>query len=421
MGLFERKRFVWNEPWFFQQRIRTVKAWSVFGLVLLLLGGALGIVLFWSTPQGAAPNWFEIIGMSLGFPAAVWYVLDGTETRRQAILFNDSIVVGGDMGKYSTPTKYHLSQIDAMAIVMPEESKWPERALFFVYEGEEQAIGIDSKVSLPRLAQTLHDTGMTIRLDGWEPDQESEFAKAFSWTNAGEIKRTAKLETLPDGTVGIMNPLGIIVAIVRQCWAISLWLLVAGVVGYFAYQNWGNLGLVRMVLMFVLVLGLMYVAGVFTDRFATASTSKGLIKMAKDQMRKRESVQIDLDSEELIAVELFLPDQFDKTIQKVHEMGFIQADHAGSRMLFEGKKQRWSIPSEAIRSISIQEVQTGSPGQSATGMLNYYVVVTFADTEDNEIGFRHSDRDYGEFDDIKRAKGGIEVYEAFEELLSQQA
>jgi hypothetical protein len=26
MGLFERKRFVWNEPWFFQQRIRTIPA-----------------------------------------------------------------------------------------------------------------------------------------------------------------------------------------------------------------------------------------------------------------------------------------------------------------------------------------------------------------------------------------------------------
>lgn len=99
-------------------------------------------------------------------------------------------------------------------------------------------------------------------------------------------------------------------------------------------------------------------------------------------------------------------------------MGFLQADHRDRRMLFEGKKERWCIPSGSIRSLAIEEVQVVTPGQSATGALHYYVVVRFAADQDQEYGFCYGQRDFGEFDDIKRAQGGIRVYEAFESLLS---
>ena len=99
-------------------------------------------------------------------------------------------------------------------------------------------------------------------------------------------------------------------------------------------------------------------------------------------------------------------------------MGFLQADHSGQRMLFEGKKERWSIPSQSIQSLAIEEVQTGTPGQSATATLNYYVVVKFSADEDQEFGFLYSEREFGEFDDIKLAEGGICVFEAFESLVA---
>lgn len=108
MGLFERKRFVWNEPWFFQQRIRTTKSRAILALILLGLGGGVGAILFFAAHAGKPANLVEVIALSFGFAAAVWYVLDGTETRRQAVLFGDSIIVGGDLGKYSVPTKYKL-------------------------------------------------------------------------------------------------------------------------------------------------------------------------------------------------------------------------------------------------------------------------------------------------------------------------
>ena len=46
MGLFQRKRFVWNEPWFFQQRIRTMKGWLICSLFLLAVAIAVGAARF---------------------------------------------------------------------------------------------------------------------------------------------------------------------------------------------------------------------------------------------------------------------------------------------------------------------------------------------------------------------------------------
>lgn len=419
MGLFQSKRFVWNEPWFFQQRHRTAKSWLIISLILLAVAIAVGAALFFAAPAGKPMNLFEVIGISVGAAAAVWWVLDGTETRRQAVLLQDSLVVGGDMGKYSRPTTYKLSKIAGSAIVLPEESKWREPALFFLYDGEEQSIGIEAKVSKQRLAQAIHDAGVPIRLDGWQPDQESEFEKAFSLqADPNQVVARAQMEKLPDGTPGMMTVGGILIAIIRQCWAIVLWLLITGVAIYGGYQNWNNLGIVRLVLLIVIPIGAMYIAGEITGRFASASASRGLTHMAKGQFRKRAGLQLNLDANDLLPVEIFVRDQFANTVQKIHEMGFLQADLSGERILFEGKKERWCIPAKSIRSVAIEEVQAGTPGQSATGALNYYVVVKFAADEDQEFGFRNAERDFGEFDDMKRAQGGIRVFEEFDSLLS---
>lgn len=422
MGLFQRKRFVWNEPWFFQQRLRTMKGWIIVSLFLLAVALAVGAAMYFLAPAAKRMHVLEIFGLSIGMAAAVWWVMDGTNTRRQAVLFEDSIVVGGDMGKYSHPTTYKLSGIPSAAIVMPEESKWPEPALFFLYQGDEQAIGIESKVSFKKLAQALHDAGVLVRLDGWQPNQESEFAKAFSWeADPQQVVAKARMEALPPGTASLMTVPGILLAIIRQCWAIGLWLVLTGGAVYYGYQNWKDLGLLRMILLIIIPIGAMYIAGVYTDRFATASTSYGLGRMARNQIRKRDGVQLDPGANDLIPVEIFVRDQFANMVQKIHEMGYLQVDHPGQRMLFEGKKERWSIPARSIRSLALEEIQMGTPGQSATGALNYYVVVKFAadgdQKGDQEFGFRCAERDYGEFDDFKRAEGGIRVYEAFASLL----
>lgn len=421
MPVFQRKRFVWNEPWFFQQRIRTARAWGMAALLLIGLPAGIVAAIYFSAAPGRQFNVLEMIGLGIGLAFALWWVLDGSNTRRQAVLFEDSIVVGGDMGKYSTPTTYKLSEIAGFAIVMPEESKWPERALFFLYEGQEQAIGIDRKLGLPRLAQALHDVGAQVRLDGWQPGQENGFQKAFAWsTDKTNVTGSARMEVLPPGTPSMMTPGGILIAIVRQCWALAIWLLVTVAAIWYGYKHWDDLGLVSLALLILVPLGVMYIAGTFTDRYATASMSAGLTRMVRNQFHKRSGVQIDPDSEEALPVEIFARDDFEKRVQKIREMGLLQADPTGGRVLFEGKKERWCIPAGSIQSLAIEEVQVGTAGQSAMGALNYYVVVRFVADGDQEFGFRWAARDYGEVNDVKRAEGAIRVFEAIESVLPRK-
>ena len=420
MALFQRKRFVWYEPWFFQQRIRTVRSWVNLTLLLVAIASGVGAALYFSTPRGQPVDYGLVVGLSLGSAAAVWWLLDGTNTRRQAVLFEDSIIVGGDMGKYSTPETFKLAEINAAAIVLPEESKWPEPALFFYYKGEEQAIGIESKAGLTRLAQAIHDAGIPVRLDGWQPNQESELKKKFTWqADPDQVTEKATMEPLPPGSASMMTASGIIIAIIRQCWALAVWLLITGYAIYYGYQNWNDLGVFRLALLISVSIGAMYIAGVYTDRYASAATSQGLSRMVKGQIRKREGLEINPDADDLVPVEVLHRDQFDKTIQKIHEMGFLEADIARGRMLFEGKKERWSIPARSIYSLAIEEIQTGAPGQSAMGALHYFVVVRFAADEEQELGFRYGEREYGEYNDIKRAQGAIRIYEAFEPLVAR--
>lgn len=418
MALFERSRYVWNEPWFFQQRTRTTASWVKFILFLVACAVAVSATFYFSAPAGQPKNWLEIIGMGVGFSAAIWWLFDGVETRRQAVLHEDSLIVGGDMGKYSHPTTYKLSAIDGMAIVLPEESKWPEPALFFHYDGEEQAIGIDAKVGLQRVAQAIHDLGIPIRLDGWQPDSESAFERAYRWERQGDVTERATMHDLPEGTPSMMNVGGILLAIFRQCWAIGLWLALTIYLGYYGYQNWNQLGFVRMALIIAVPIAALYVAGTYTDRIATAATSFGLTKMALEQLRKREGVQVNLDSPEILPVEILELDQMEKTIQVLYEMGFLEANQTECCLFFEGKKQRWRIPAGAIISVQLEEIQTGTPGQSAMGTLNYFVVLTFQADEERKLALRDGQRDFGEYDDKKRAEGGVYVFEAIESVLA---
>jgi hypothetical protein len=418
MKFFKSKRFVWNEPWFFQQRIRSKRVWFRFSLILLFFWIVGYYALYNAAPAINFITHLKYIGMSFGLPFAAWWVLDGTNTRRPAILYEDSLVVGGDMGKYSYPTIYELSKILDAWIIFPEQAAWPAAALIFIYEGEEQSIGIEQKVNKIKLAQALHDVGVLVQMDDWEPSQDNKIEKEFSWeSEPGQLITEAQIEILPSGTVSFMTFEGMALGIIRQCWALTLWLLIAGASIYYTYQNWNNLEFIHEFILVAISLGTLNIALQFNGRYASASMSAGLTRMMIKQIRKREGIQIDINNEDLIPVEIFTRDQFDKKIQKMREMGFLQPDIPGQRMLFEGKKERWSIPISSIKSLSIDEVQTGTPGQSALGALEYYVVVKFLTDEEKEFGFRYAKREYGLPDDYIRAKGGFLVYVAFKSIL----
>ncbi|WP_146576433.1 hypothetical protein [Neorhodopirellula pilleata] len=107
---------------------------------------------------------------------------------------------------------------------------------------------------------------------------------------------------------------------------------------------------------------------------------------------------------------------------QIERLPLMQVDAKGARLLFEGKKERWCIPADSIGSIRLEEVQVGTPGESATSTLLYFVLISFASPMGEfEYGLRDDSRDFGAFDDIKRAKAGKRLYETIRAILPEPA
>lgn len=318
------------------------------------------------------------------------------------------------MGKYSVPTTYKLDQIPAAAIVMPQESGWPSPGLYFHYEDSEEVVGIGEHVELPRLAKAIHDSGIPIRLQGWDPALSQDVSESFSWKRVdGAGDRSATLEMLGEDQASLMSPLPMVWAIFQQCLPFLIWLFSVGYMIWYLYQNWNVLiGYEWIIVLAVTIFGMMVMIQI-TERYSTAATSRTLGKMVRRQIKRRSGYQIDVDAPDNFEIEVRDPETFDQMVCKIRETALVQVDRTGSRLLFEAKKERWCIPASSLKAVRLQEIQIGSPGESAVATLLYFVVISFA-TKDGEFeyGLRDDARDFGAFDDTKRARAGVRLYEA---------
>jgi hypothetical protein len=362
----------------------------------------------------------ELIGLGFGVAAILWAVIDGPTMRRVATLDSEALYVDGDFGKFSRHEKYKIAAIRLAVIRSAEELKWPFPALFLLVNAEEVVVGISRSNSLSRLASAMHELKIPVQLEGWDPSAENEFERTFKMSAAdpSAIRPTARIETIAPGEPKLWTPTGIAIAIIQQCGAGAIAIAVIAGAVFYVYRHWGNIGLVEVVAAILIPIAVMYIAGTFTERFATASTSNTLGKYARSQIRQRRNVELRIDSEKIFPVEVFREDQFAKTVQRMHEMGYIEVDVDRRQLMFEGKKERWMLPADCLRNLAIEEVQSGAEGDASFGMSNYYVVLEFdTPTGQEKFGLRSGKRDYGAWTDIKRAQHAIELFELITPLM----
>ncbi|TWU04033.1 hypothetical protein [Neorhodopirellula pilleata] len=273
------------------------------------------------------------------------------------------------------------------------------------------------------MARAIHQAGIPIRLDGWDPATDKTVAESYSWQRTeGRPNRTASIETLGDEQASLIAPPAMIWAIVQQCLPFLIWAVSVGYMIWYLYQNWNQLVGYEWIIVVVLTILVMMVMAQITERYSTAATSRTLGKMVRTQIKQRTGYKIDVDARGNFEIEVRETDQFDKLVFKIRETALMQVDPKGARLLFEGKKERWCIPADSIGSIRLEEVQMGTPGESATSTLLYFVVISFASPMGEfEYGLRDDSRDFGAFDDIKRAKAGKRLYETIRAILPEPA
>jgi hypothetical protein len=137
-----------------------------------------------------------------------------------------------------------------------------------------------------------------------------------------------------------------------------------------------------------------------------------LIKTGRSRVTQRPSTLIKRFDETVFAVEMIQRETWEAVAPKVVDFGFLIVDSASRRLLYEGNKERWIVPAGSIGKLKIEEVQYGTAGESATGQLRCFVVLTFQQQSGPfEIGMRVADKDPGKNTDARRMQKAVDLYE----------
>jgi hypothetical protein len=80
---------------------------------------------------------------------------------------------------------------------------------------------------------------------------------------------------------------------------------------------------------------------------------------------------------DLVAIQIFDRKSWTETIAKSADYGFLRIDRQQRKLLFEGNKFRWTLPTSALTACKIEESIVGSEG-NPNAQKRYYVVINAA-------------------------------------------
>jgi hypothetical protein len=85
-------------------------------------------------------------------------------------------------------------------------------------------------------------------------------------------------------------------------------------------------------------------------------------------------------------VSLFARENWTKVISKSADFGYLQLNRRKNALVFEGDKERWTIPISALTALRIEEAQVGKEGADKSEIRYFVVIGTYRDGDNWEIG-----------------------------------
>ncbi|MGN6546114.1 MAG: hypothetical protein ACTHK7_13755 [Aureliella sp.] len=418
MKLFVKNKFVWNEPWFFCQRIRDRRDW----FRALLVGIGTWVVITTAILLAGRGNfqWWQSILIGLGAGAVVQLALEASMMRREVSIDEKSIDAFCNAGQLSSLTTYPLNQIIATQIVRSEEANAPFSTLMIQTVKERGVIGIPRTVRLEQLAQTLHQLNVPVMLSGWKPATDSLDQNEYLYCSAEPSPtEAATVEAIPEAERPLLKLPEMILGALISHGLLLLWLGLIAVAGIFAYQQRQNVSIWVIATGAILAFASLTIPFTFAEMFGNYWAASYMIGLAKKRIARRSAPLIKSFDERTVAVELIKRETWAAAAPKVIDYGFMRVDSTSRRILYEGNLERWSVPLGAVRLCKVEEVQYGTAGESATGQLRCFVVFVFQkDSEPFEIGLRVADKEIGKESDTRRMRKAVELYEGLVEAIT---
>jgi hypothetical protein len=414
-----KKKFVWSEPWFFCQRVRDRQIWikALIPAVAATVGVA---VLLFFFAKIRLP-WWEIILLSVGLGLMIQLFIEAAFLRREVTITETDFEVFGQAGQATSFESHQLLLINHLEIRRAEEINKPFAMVVLRTLTGGTIAGVPKSISLERLADTLHRLNVPVILSGWEPSEEVGVSNERKFLAAEDARLIpATVESIPEAERNLNPVPDMVLALIMGVGPFLLWFGLIVWEGVYLFQNRNVLSIWGIIVAAIAGFFSLVIPITYYEMFGEYIAGGYLVRKGRERAGKRAANLIQSFDDKTIAVETIQRDMFDAMAVKVSDFGFIQVDRNRRRVLYEGNKERWTIPAESIRRCAVEEVQYGAAGQSATGKLRCYVVLEFLkDDAPFEIGLRVADVDFGKATDARRLQKATDLFEEITAILPQ--
>ena len=376
----------WTEPTGFVLRLRTGKEWLKRLLQALGVAAVVFLVFHFAFPRDI------LVELTIALLAGVLVplLLDLPFLFREVTITDAAIDWVADGAKIAYSGSFPHADTDRIELIRPGEWRFQFGGIrLHRPNGEWYLFAVPHSTKLETIATLLTRQEIPVTLSGWEPttaDTRTQVHEELVLADPANATRDSVFTPMPEDEPKLL-PTGTRVFAVLVGAGPTLLALLA-MIGTWVYLgvNWSELdwierGVVGGAGVAGFLLGFLYLLAI--GQFAETSIN---LAAARKGLRARLNPLVDPNDEELFPVSLYPRDVWTKVIAKSEDQGFLQVHRGKRALVFEGNKQRWTIPLTALTAVRIEEAQVGKEGASPSETRYYVVLGTFRDGEEWEIG-----------------------------------
>ena len=418
MPLIKKNKFAWTEPWFFCQRIRSRGEWirAVLPAIFAWIGMTVLLVVAQNLP------WWQVLLLGMAAAGVIQLAIEAAYLRRDVWIDDNALEAFGNAGKFTSHYTYPLKGISFLEIRRSEEIGMPFAMLVLRLANDGGIVGIPNSVRLERLALALHELNVPVTLSGWQPPATPGAPQnEYVYSRPGPVEQVARVESIPEADQNLTPMPNMILALIIAGWLMIVWLGLLGWGGYYLFQNRQAFSIWRIGICAILGFASLTIPFGYIEMFGDYLASNYLIRVAKRRAKWRGASLIKSLDTQVKCVEMIQRENWAAANAKVVDFGFLQVDAGRELILFEGNKERWTVPFSAVSHCTIEEVQYGTGGDSITGQLRCYVALVFQkESGQCEIGIRNSEKEVGKNTDSRRMQKAVELFEYLIGSLAQE-
>jgi hypothetical protein len=403
VAIFSSTQISWSEPWFFLLRIRERPGWIKRLILALVIALVMFVAMFFGG-RHAALGLPQTIGLALLCGFTLVLLFDVPNLQRDVTIKEDCVIVGNSFGRGNFST-FEFKHVQSVELLRPEDWNRPWGAMLLELPDDVFLTAVPRKVSLTMIADILHRLEVPVALRGWEPSAaDTRIQVQDELVIAPEsVRGVAAIRPVEPGEPKLtpLACMAVQIAVALGPAVLSLIGLIAA--GVYVAMGWKTLPLGTKLLagggafaaFVVSVAWLIYIGQFIANKYA--------VGVGEKQLRLRVGSLYRGDETDLIPVEVFDRTAWTSVLAKSIDFGFLQIDRPRRLLRFEGEKNRWEIPANALTTLRIEQSHVGSEANQNAEKRYFVTLAAQHNGEPWEVGFTQTRTEIGSDGTAKRS------------------